>query len=218
MQQQIKERDRLIEHKDEIIAFLGRQLRSIQSSSTNALASISLADDSSDSFAKASAMMNLLEDDDGDSSHPQSPPSPPPSTNATTTSVPLREFTDFYTLGSQLGSGGFAVTFEAFSTADPQVRVAVKVVQRVGLSETDEKAFHREVDIMRGLDHPNIVHYIDFFQDDKQYYVVLELVEGGELFDRIVQKTFYNESEARDLVSLLLRAIKYLHDLDIVHR
>jgi serine/threonine protein kinase len=48
--------------------------------------------------------------------------------------------------------------------------------------------------------------------------MVLEFLEGGELFDRIVKKTFYNEKEARDLVAIILNAIKYMHDHDIVHR
>ena len=52
----------------------------------------------------------------------------------------------------------------------------------------------------------------------KEFYVVLEYLEGGELFDRIVKKSYYNEKEARDLVFLLLQTIKYLHDQDIVHR
>ena len=41
---------------------------------------------------------------------------------------------------------------------------------------------------------------------------------GGELFDRIVSKTFYNEKEARDLVRTLLRTVKHLHDQSIIHR
>ena len=41
---------------------------------------------------------------------------------------------------------------------------------------------------------------------------------GGELFDRIVSKTFYNEKEARDLVRTLLRTVKHLHDQNIIHR
>ncbi|CAM9801349.1 unnamed protein product, partial [Sphacelaria rigidula] len=43
-------------------------------------------------------------------------------------------------------------------------------------------------------------------------------LEGGELFDRIVSKTFYNEKEARDLVRTLLRTVKHLHDQNIIHR
>jgi calcium/calmodulin-dependent protein kinase I len=43
-------------------------------------------------------------------------------------------------------------------------------------------------------------------------------VEGGELFDRIVSKSYYNEKEARDVIHTLLTAVKYCHDRDIVHR
>ena len=47
---------------------------------------------------------------------------------------------------------------------------------------------------------------------------MLELLEGGELFDRIVRKSTYNEKEARDLVNTVLGAIKFCHDSDVVHR
>lgn len=44
------------------------------------------------------------------------------------------------------------------------------------------------------------------------------VLSGGELFDRIVSKTFYNEKEARDLVRTLLWTVKHLHDQNIIHR
>jgi len=58
----------------------------------------------------------------------------------------------------------------------------------------------------------------DFFEEQGAFYVVLEFIEGGELFDRIVKKTCYNEKEARDTVYTILRAIKYCHDRNVVHR
>lgn len=48
--------------------------------------------------------------------------------------------------------------------------------------------------------------------------VLVVFLSGGELFDRIVSKTFYNEKEARDLVRTLLRTVKHLHDQNIIHR
>lgn len=50
------------------------------------------------------------------------------------------------------------------------------------------------------------------------YSTVLLCIDGGELFDRIVSKTYYNEKEARDLVYILLSTVKHLHSLDIVHK
>ena len=58
----------------------------------------------------------------------------------------------------------------------------------------------------------------DFFSEEKHYFLVLEYMEGGELFDRIVKKSFYNEREARDLVCTLLSAIEYCHLHNIAHR
>ncbi|CAE7309501.1 cmk-1 [Symbiodinium microadriaticum] len=69
---------------------------------------------------------------------------------------------------------------------------------------------------MRALDHPNIVKLLDFFEEETNFYVVLEYLPGGELFDRIVKKTFYSEREARDTVRLIALAIKYCHDKEIL--
>jgi calcium/calmodulin-dependent protein kinase I len=62
------------------------------------------------------------------------------------------------------------------------------------------------------------VRQLDFFEEPHNYYIVLEYLTGGELFDRIVSKSNYNEKEARDCVKLALRALKYIHELNIVHR
>eukprot|EP00604_Paraphysomonas_vestita_P002370 CAMPEP_0174819304 /NCGR_PEP_ID=MMETSP1107-20130205/2449_1 /TAXON_ID=36770 /ORGANISM="Paraphysomonas vestita, Strain GFlagA" /LENGTH=319 /DNA_ID=CAMNT_0016032535 /DNA_START=301 /DNA_END=1260 /DNA_ORIENTATION=+ len=71
---------------------------------------------------------------------------------------------------------------------------------------------------MKSLNHPNIVKFVDSFEEEKFFYVVLEFLPGGELFDRLVQKTFYNEKEARDTVRIICEGIKYCHDRGIVHR
>jgi serine/threonine protein kinase len=97
-------------------------------------------------------------------------------------------------------------------------RVAVKCIDRSGLPEDGEASLRQEVDILKALDHPNIVKLIDFFEEDKFFYVVMEYLEGGELFDRIVKKNCYNEKEARDLVFSMLSAMKYCHDRQIAHR
>jgi calcium/calmodulin-dependent protein kinase I len=97
-------------------------------------------------------------------------------------------------------------------------KFAVKIVERTGLPISDEEALRTEVRILKMMDSPHIVKCIDFFEDDKTFYVVMEFLEGGELFDRIVQRTVYSEKEARDAVYIILRALKYCHDLNIVHR
>lgn len=58
----------------------------------------------------------------------------------------------------------------------------------------------------------------EIFEDEDNIYLVLELMTGGELFDRIVDKEHYSEKEASDTVRPIIDAIKYCHSLGIVHR
>ena len=94
----------------------------------------------------------------------------------------------------------------------------MKIVDRTSLKPEDEAGLKQEVEIMQKLNHPHIVRLIDFFAEDKKYFLVIELMEGGELFDRIVKRKVYNEKQARDVVKILVDAIKYCHDNDVVHR
>jgi calcium/calmodulin-dependent protein kinase I len=122
-----------------------------------------------------------------------------------------------YQMGEVLGEGGYSVVKSALSNVDGR-RVAVKIINRKELSEADEESLRQEVAILGKLNHPNITRLVDFFEEPDHYYVVLEYLDGGELFDRIVKKTYYSEKEARDLVFTVLKAIKYCHDQNIVHR
>jgi calcium/calmodulin-dependent protein kinase I len=68
------------------------------------------------------------------------------------------------------------------------------------------------------LDHPNVVKIYEIFDEDDCIYLVLELLAGGELFDRIVEKEHYSEKEAADTIRPVVDAIRYCHSLGIIHR
>lgn len=117
-----------------------------------------------------------------------------------------------------LGEGGYAIVKKG-SVKETNEKVAIKIVTRKGMSSEDEKSLKEEVDIIKNkLDHPHITKAYDLFEDNSHFYVCMEFLEGGELFDRIVKKHFYNEKEARDLVQLLLNTLSYLHKNNIAHR
>jgi serine/threonine protein kinase len=122
-----------------------------------------------------------------------------------------------YRLGDELGQGAFSLVRLATNRATND-KVAIKIVDRKNLPADDEESLRSEVEILQKMNHPNIVRCFDFFEEEKNFYVVMEYLDGGELFDRIVKKTCYNEKEARDLVATLLKAIKHCHDNDVVHR
>ena len=147
--------------------------------------------------------------EDGDSSSPSDVPGSEGGAS--------RKLNGFYKVGDVLGEGAFSVVKLAVNRKTGQ-KVAVKCIDRQGLPEEDENSLRQEVAIMKALNHENIVKFIDFFEEKKFFYVVLEYLEGGELFDRIVQKNFYNEKEARDVVKVILNGMKYCHDKGIAHR
>ncbi|KAG5187838.1 calcium/calmodulin-dependent protein kinase type 1D-like protein [Tribonema minus] len=76
----------------------------------------------------------------------------------------------------------------------------------------------REAEMLRAVCHPHVIKLIDIFHGDGRLYLVMELVRGGDLFDRIVDRGRYTEELARQLVIRLLGAVAYLHSIDIVHR
>ena len=70
---------------------------------------------------------------------------------------------------------------------------------------------------------PFLSPYLSFrcfetFDEGSEFFIVTELVAGGELFDRIVAKTHYTEKEARDLVKMFLETMAYMHGKGVVHR
>ena len=95
---------------------------------------------------------------------------------------------------------------------------AVKCVNRKKLTEEDEAALLDEVSILKEMKHYHIIRLFDFFKESSTYYLVMEEMTGGELFDRIVAKAYYNEKEARDTCKILLEAVGYMHSNNVAHR
>jgi len=128
-----------------------------------------------------------------------------------------QKFEKAYKLGEELGTGAYSVVRAAIRLGDKK-KVAVKIVTKSRLKKADGEALRHEVEVLQSLQHENIVALFDVFDEPQEMLLVLEYIDGGELFDRIVAKTYYNEKEARDLVSLLLRTVEHCHDKNIVHR
>ena len=120
-------------------------------------------------------------------------------------------------MGVTLGQGSYSVVKLGTRISDGK-KVAVKIVSRGKLEREDELSLRIEVEVLMSLNHPNIVQALDFFEEEDYFYVVLEYLEGGELFERLIQKAVYTEGEARDLFMVLLKAVKYCHDRDLIHR
>lgn len=77
---------------------------------------------------------------------------------------------------------------------------------------------HDEVEIMQRVEHKHCVRLFEIYETSSKLYMVMEILTGGELFDRIVSKGSYSESEAAGVVKTVALALKYLHSEGIVHR
>lgn len=122
-----------------------------------------------------------------------------------------------YELGSTLGEGGYSVVHRAVNRSSGK-SVAVKLVTKQDMSRRVTVALLREVRVIARLQHPNIVQLLDFYDEPTHYIIVTELMEGGELFERIVNTTGMSERRARDVVVALAQALLYMHERGLVHR
>jgi calcium-dependent protein kinase len=116
-----------------------------------------------------------------------------------------------------LGQGAFGEVRKCLNR-DTKVTRAVKLIKKESMSSEEEQSFKHEINILKKLDHPNILKLYEVFEDEKRYYLVTELCKGGELFDEIVTKVQFSEKEAATIIQQILQAVAYCHNLGIVHR
>jgi len=121
-----------------------------------------------------------------------------------------------YTLGETLGKGGSCRVVSCVHKKTGK-KCALKIMSHREKINTD--LFQKENEILQMLKHPNIMKFHEAYDDHENFYIVSELYEGGELFDRIIdRKNPLTETRVSELVRTMLLAIKHCHSNNIVHR
>ena len=118
---------------------------------------------------------------------------------------------DHYEIIGELGSGSYGAVKKVRHKELKEIR-AMKVILKK--SENSKN----EIDIMRKISHPNIVNIFDIYEDSKKYYIVMEICEGGELFEAISEQGAFFEGDCVEIMKQLLSAVNYLHSKNIMHR
>ncbi|EKM57520.1 uncharacterized protein PHACADRAFT_115710 [Phanerochaete carnosa HHB-10118-sp] len=152
---------------------------------------------------------------------PSSPPLPRQNVKVPPPSPP-RVITDkarvlHFTRVGMLGEGGFARVYEVEDRQ--RKRWACKVVTKQSLKTKKAKTkLYAEIKIHRALKHPNIVRFMDCFEDDENVYMTLELCHNGSLMDMLRRRRRFSEPEARYFMVQLLGACHYMHNHQVIHR
>mmetsp|Transcript_66756 Transcript_66756/g.148234 ORF Transcript_66756/g.148234 Transcript_66756/m.148234 type:complete len:527 (+) Transcript_66756:50-1630(+) len=115
----------------------------------------------------------------------------------------------------KLGEGTYGSVSSAVHKTTGVVR-AIKTMSKGQVKNMNR--FQQEVDIMKVMDHPNIIKLYETFEDRRHLYLVMELCSGGELFDRIIEAGHFRESDGAIVVSHILHAIFYMHKNEVCHR
>lgn len=140
----------------------------------------------------------------------------------TTTFIPWvwsRDFHQAYELGTRLGQGSYAVVHDAKKINPPCSKpYAVKILARARLNKVDLRHFQDEIQILLELRHEHILQIHELFKAPHYFFVVMEKLQGGELFERLCEKEFYSEKDARDVCRTVFEAVSYCHDHQVAHR
>ncbi|KAI3823130.1 hypothetical protein L1987_04560 [Smallanthus sonchifolius] len=124
-----------------------------------------------------------------------------------------------YKIGKELGRGEFGVSYECQDITTGEKVACKKIAKSKLRAEIDVEDVRREVAIMRHMPmHPNIVSYKDVFEDKEAIYLLMELCEGGELFDKIVAKGHYTERAAALVIKTILEVVQTCHKHEVIHR
>ena len=124
------------------------------------------------------------------------------------------KFSDHYQLKEQLGSGNYGTVHACLHIESTDIR-AVKILKK---EKIQDESFRNEIDTLKELDHPNILRIFESFEDDKNYYVVTEFCDGGELFEEILEWGKFTEEDAAVLMKQILTCVNYCHRRNFVHR
>jgi len=151
----------------------------------------------------------------GKKTAPKTVASPKEANDKKNSKVPTVE--DKYIMKDVLGTGAFSQVRLAESKDEPGTLYAIKVIDKKAL-KGKEDSLENEIRVLRRLDHPNVVKLLEAYESKSAVYLVMELVTGGELFDRIVEKGSYTEKDAADLIKQVLDAVGYMHSMGVVHR
>ncbi|KAG7597538.1 Protein kinase domain [Arabidopsis suecica] len=129
------------------------------------------------------------------------------------------QISDKYILGRELGRGEFGITYLCTDRETHEALACKSISKRKLRTAVDIEDVRREVAIMSTLpEHPNVVKLKASYEDNENVHLVMELCEGGELFDRIVARGHYTERAAAAVARTIAEVVMMCHSNGVMHR
>jgi calcium-dependent protein kinase len=116
-----------------------------------------------------------------------------------------------------IGQGHFGVVRIATLKANPKQKFAVKTISKEKMVEK-RNLLGRELNVLKSLDHPNVVYFHETYEDKHYMHLVMEYCSGGELLERVIHEGHLSERRTGTIMNQAFKAVKYLHDKGIAHR
>ena len=124
---------------------------------------------------------------------------------------------EVYIKEKTLGSGSFGTVY-LVKHKQLHRYFAMKAIKKVSKSKIDEEGLMNEINILKKMDHPNILKITDFYSQKNEYDIITEYCQEGELFNEIKQYAPFNETITAHYMRQILTAVCYCHGMNIVHR
>ena len=128
---------------------------------------------------------------------------------------------NFYRIGRIIGQGGFAKVNLGLNVLTGRV-VAIKSFNKTKTTKYGDNLNMNkilyEINLMRKLNHPNITKILETFEDEKFYFIIMEYINGGNLFSYVKKRRKLSEKTAKFLFKQIILGIKHIHSQLIVHR
>ncbi|KAH8581563.1 Ser Thr kinase [Cryptosporidium sp. chipmunk genotype I] len=132
----------------------------------------------------------------------------------TSIGISLCSFRSLFHTTKLIGEGSFAKVYKGKNVITGE-DVVLKAVDKKKVKESN---VYTEIEVLRKVHHPHIVHFIASFEEEDHVCLVLEFLGGGELFEWIAQKGAYSEDQAKIAMKRVLLALQWLHANNVVHR
>lgn len=131
----------------------------------------------------------------------------------------MHKFTDFYRISKELGSGAFG-TVKLGSHRRSGVPCAIKIIKKESLAVADvyQELMRNELAVLESTVHPHITRVFELMEDKRNYYIIMELISGGNLLDLIYEQKRFTEKSAATVMRQLLFALNFMHSKNITHR